>query len=60
MPWKIGGAFKFSLNGTVYLPAGNPRTVTLLEEEGFQVATIVMDELQKAEAGLTCVSVIFE
>jgi len=56
-PWA---AKTLSLNGKVYLPAGNPRTSELLEREGYRVATIEMDELQKAEAGLTCVSLIFD
>ena len=56
-PWA---ANTLSLNGTIYIPDGNPRTCEMLEREGYRVTTIVMDELQKAEAGLTCLSLIFE
>ena len=42
------------------LPAGNPRTAALLGDRGFQLAEVDVSELQKAEAGVTCMSLIDE
>jgi dimethylargininase len=47
------------LNDVVIMPASFPRTRVLLEERGFRVRTIDVSELQKAEAGVTCTSLIF-
>ncbi len=41
------------------IPASFPKTRALLERRGFQVRTIDVSELQKAEAGVTCTSLIF-
>ena len=40
------------------LPAGNPRTAGALRDRGFQVTEVDVSELQKAEAGVTCMSLI--
>jgi len=40
------------------LPAGNPRTAQLLRDRGFRVVEVDVSELQKAEAGVTCMSLI--
>ena len=48
------------VNGVVILPASFPRTNALLERQGFRVTSIDMSELQKAEAGVTCTSVLFD
>jgi dimethylargininase len=40
------------------LPAGNPRTAERLRERGFQVVEVDVSELQKAESGVTCMSLI--
>jgi dimethylargininase len=40
------------------LPAGNPRTASLLRDRGFRVVEVDVSELQKAEAGVTCMSLI--
>ncbi|NUS99748.1 MAG: dimethylargininase [Sphingomonas sp.] len=40
------------------LPAGNPRTAEHLRDRGFQVIEVDVSELQKAEAGVTCMSLI--
>ena len=40
------------------LPAGNPRTAEMLRERGFDLVEVDVSELQKAEAGLTCMSLI--
>jgi dimethylargininase len=40
------------------LPAGNPRTAATLRQRGFHVTEVDVSELQKAEAGVTCMSLI--
>ena len=40
------------------LPAGNPRTVARLRQRGFSVVEVDVSELQKAEAGVTCMSLV--
>jgi len=44
---------------TVVLPASAPSTAAKLEELGFDVAPIDVGELEKIEAGVTCMSVLF-
>jgi dimethylargininase len=40
------------------IPAGNARAASLLRHRGFQIVEIDVSELQKAEAGVTCMSLI--
>lgn len=40
------------------LPAGNPRTAERLRQRGFSVIEVDVSELQKAEAGVTCMSLV--
>jgi dimethylargininase len=47
------------IGDVVIIPASFPKTRALLEERGFRVRTIDLSELQKAEAGVTCTSLIF-
>jgi dimethylargininase len=42
------------------LPAGNSRTAGMLRDRGFLVTEVEVSELQKAEAGVTCMSLIDE
>ena len=42
----------------VILPAGNPKTASTLRNRGFDVVEVDVTELQKAEAGVTCMSLI--
>jgi dimethylargininase len=42
------------------LPAGNPRTADALRNRGFTIVEVDVSELQKAEAGVTCMSLIDE
>jgi dimethylargininase len=56
-PWA---ANTLTIGETVLAPDGFPRTRALLEAAVFETQTIDISELQKAEAGLTCLSVIFE
>lgn len=45
---------------TVLIPSSFPKTRALLERAGFNVSAIDISELQKAEAGMTCSSIIFD
>ena len=47
------------LNEVVIMPESFPKTRALLEERGFRARTLDVSELQKAEAGVTCCSLIF-
>jgi len=47
------------INDVVIIPASFPKTRALLEKRGFRVQVINICELQKAEAGVTCGSLIF-
>ena len=42
----------------VILPAGNPNTASILRDRGFDVVEVDVSELQKAEAGVTCMSLV--
>ena len=53
------GANALLIKDVVIIPASFPKTRTLLERRGFRVQTIDLSELQKAEAGVTCSSLIF-
>ncbi len=46
--------------GRVIMPVGNFRTATRLRERGFTVDEVDVSELQKAEAGVTCMSLLSE
>ncbi len=45
---------------TVIFPASFPKTRARLESRGFQVIPLDISELQKAESGLTCSSLLFD
>ena len=47
------------IKDVVIIPGCFPKTRALLEERGFRVRAIDLSELQKAEAGVTCSSLIF-
>ncbi len=42
------------------IPASFPETASLLDRAGWRTLPIDVSELQKAEAGVTCMSLIFE
>ena len=46
------------LGGALVFPTAFPETRAALERRGFRVETVDVSELQKAEAGVTCCSVI--
>jgi dimethylargininase len=48
------------MGDTVLMPEGFPRTRERLEQSGFRTLAIDVSELQKAEAGVTCMSLIFD
>jgi dimethylargininase len=49
-----------AINGSIIMPDCFPQTAALLRNAGFRIRTIDVSELQKAEAGVTCCSIIFE
>ena len=53
------GANALLVRDIVIISASFPKTRALLERRGFFVRTIDVSELQKAEAGVTCTSLIF-
>ena len=48
------------LSGTLLVPANFVRTHEILDASGIKVRPIDVSELQKAEAGVTCMSLLFE
>jgi len=48
------------VGGSVIIPASFQRTAEILAGEGLRVRTLDVSELMKAEAGVTCSSLIFE
>ena len=48
------------IGGTVIFPSSFPRTQARLEARGFHVTPLDISELQKAESGLTCSSLLFD
>ena len=59
-PQEPHAANALALGDTVILPASFPSTRTRLEAAGFQVTPLDISELQKAESGLTCSSLLFD
>lgn len=55
-----GAANVLRIGDTILMPASFPRTEEILRREGFHIRTIDISELIKAEAAVTCSSVIFE
>jgi dimethylargininase len=58
-PAEPHAANAVAFGGTIIFPASFPHTRARLEARGFQVTTLDISELQKAESGLTCSSLIF-
>lgn len=59
-PLEPHAANALALGGTVIFPASFPRTSSRIESRGFHVTRLDISELQKAESGLTCSSLLFE
>jgi dimethylargininase len=59
-PAEPHAANALAFGGTVIFPASFPRTRARIEAGGFHVTPLDISELQKAESGLTCSSLLFE
>jgi dimethylargininase len=59
-PGEPHAANALALGNTIIFPASFPRTRARVEAQGFDVTPLDISELQKAESGLTCSSLIFE
>jgi len=59
-PGETEAANALLIGDTVVLPASFPETRQRLRERGFRVRTVDVSELQKAEAGVTCCSILFD
>jgi dimethylargininase len=59
-PEEPNAANALAIGGTVIFPASFPKTRARLESRGFHVTPLDISELQKAESGLTCSSLLFE
>lgn len=56
-PWA---ANVLTIGADALMPAGFPATAEIVERLGWKVQTVDISELRKAEAGVTCSSLIFE
>lgn len=59
-PAEPHSANALAVGETLIFPASFPRTRSRIEAKGFHVTPLDISELQKAEAGLTCSSLLFE
>jgi dimethylargininase len=59
-PAEPHAANALALAGAVIFPASFPRTRARIEARGFHVTPLDISELQKAESGLTCSSLLFD
>jgi dimethylargininase len=59
-PTEPHAANALALGGTIILPASFPRTRGRVGSLDYRVTTLDISELQKAESGLTCSSLLFE
>ena len=58
-PLEPFGANALAVGSVVVYPTAFPRTRERLERRGLRVRSIDVDELQKAEGGVTCCSLVF-
>ncbi len=59
-PEEPHAANALAIHDTVIFPASFPRTRARMEQRGFHVTPLDISELQKAESGLTCSSLLFD
>jgi dimethylargininase len=59
-PGEERAANVLSIGGSVIVPSSYPRTAEILDRSGLRVRTLDVSELMKAEAGVTCCSLLFE
>jgi dimethylargininase len=55
-PW---GANTLLINAALMVAKSASQTAELLPDRGFNVSVVDISELQKAEAGLTCLSLVY-
>lgn len=58
-PEEEAAANALGLGDHVVLPAGYPRTTALVHDRGFEVLAVDLSEFAKADAGATCLSLVF-
>jgi dimethylargininase len=58
-PAEPHAANALAISNTIIFPASFPRTRARMEARGFRVVALDISELQKAESGLTCSSLLF-
>ncbi len=56
-PWA---ANVLRLGARIVLSSAHPKTAEVINDRGYQLETIDLSEFAKAEAGITCLSLIFE
>lgn len=49
-----------TINNTVIMPKGFPFTQNQIEKLGYKILTVEMSEFEKADGGVTCLSLLFE
>lgn len=59
-PAEPHAANALAMGESVIYPASFPKTKEKIEARGFRIVSLDINELQKAEAGLTCSSLLFE
>jgi len=59
-PDEPHAANALTIGETIIFPASFPKTRARMESAGFRVTSLDISELQKAESGLTCSSLIFK
>jgi len=59
-PGESFAANALLVGGKLIYPANFPRTLQRLKDQGISVRTVDVSELQKAEGGVTCCSLVFE
>jgi dimethylargininase len=57
---EAGAADVLAVGETIIIPASFPETARKMEGAGWRVVRLDVSELQKAEAGVTCMSLIFD
>jgi dimethylargininase len=57
---ELRGANTFFVGQTIVMASSFPETLERLQQRGRQVRTVDLSELQKAEAGGSCMSIVFE
>ena len=59
-PEEPRAANVLAIDGTVLVPTAFPRTAAMIDRLGWKVRLLDISELMKAEAGLTCSSILLE